>query len=79
MIPWAIVRWTQIKDGPVQEFAAGDIVLCPRDTPHWHGATPDTAMSHVAIQETLDGTNITWMQHLTDDEYLAGRSATKPT
>ena len=70
------VGWTQIEDGPVQEFHAGDIVLCPRETRHWHGATPDAAMSHVAIQEVLDGTNVTWMEHVTDDEYLAGRAAT---
>src|SRR3954463_12084153 len=72
------VGWTQIEDGPVHEFNAGDIVLCPRDTRHWHGATPDTAMSHVAVQEVLDGTNVTWMEHVTDEQYLAGRSATKP-
>ena len=66
------VGWTQIEDGPVHEFNAGDIVLCPRDTRHWHGATPDTAMSHVAIQEVLDGTNVTWMEHVTDEDYLKG-------
>jgi quercetin dioxygenase-like cupin family protein len=69
------VGWTQVQDGPVQEFAAGDILLCPRDRRHWHGATPDSAMTHVAIQEALDGTNVTWMEKVTDDEYLAGRSA----
>ena len=69
------VGWTQVQDGPVQEFAAGDILLCPRDRRHWHGATPDSSMTHVAIQEALDGTNVTWMEKVTDDEYLAGRSA----
>jgi len=69
------VGWTQVQDGPVEEFAAGDIVLCPRDRRHWHGATPESAMTHVAIQEALDGTNVTWMEKVTDDEYLAGRSA----
>lgn len=72
------VGWTQIEDGPVQEFATGDIVLCPSNRRHWHGATPDTAMTHVAIQEALDGTNVTWMEHVTDDEYLAGRSIPPP-
>ena len=69
------VGWTQVEDGPVQEFAAGDILLCPRARPHWHGATPESSMTHVAIQEALDGSNVTWMEPVTDDEYLAGRSA----
>ena len=68
------VGWTQVQDGPVQEFAAGDILLCPRNQPHWHGATPETSMTHVAIQESLDGANVTWLKKVTDDEYLAGRS-----
>ncbi len=68
------VGWTQVENDPIQEFAAGDILLCPRDRPHWHGATPESSMSHVAIQEALDGTNVTWMEKVTDDEYLAGRS-----
>jgi quercetin dioxygenase-like cupin family protein len=66
------VGWTQVEGDPIQEFAAGDILLCPRDRPHWHGATPESSMTHVAIQEVLDGTNVTWMEKVTDDEYLAG-------
>ncbi len=68
------VGWTQVEGDPIQEFAAGDILLCPRDRRHWHGATPESSMSHVAIQEALDGTNVTWMEKVTDDEYLARRS-----
>lgn len=71
------VGWTQVHDEPVQEFAAGDILLCPADRPHWHGATPESSMTHVAIQEALDGTFVTWMEKVTDDEYLAGRAAAK--
>jgi len=63
--------WTQTEGGPRQAFGAGDILLCPADTRHWHGATPDGPMTHVAIQEALDGTNVTWMEHVTDDEYRA--------
>jgi len=66
------VGWTQVENDPIQEFSAGDVLLCPRDRRHWHGATPESSMSHVAIQETLDGTNVTWMDKVTDDEYLAG-------
>jgi len=69
------VGWTQVEDEPVQEFGAGDILLCPRNRRHWHGATPERSMSHVAIQEALDGTNVTWMEQVTDAEYLARRSA----
>ena len=69
------VGWTQVENDPIQEFATGDILLCPRDRRHWHGATPESSMSHVAIQEALDGTNVTWMEQVTDDEYLAGRHA----
>jgi quercetin dioxygenase-like cupin family protein len=69
------VGWTQVQDGPVPEFAAGDILLCPQDRWHWHGATPESSMTHVAIQEALEGTNVAWMEKVTDDEYLAGRSA----
>lgn len=70
------VGWTQVEGEPIEEFTAGDVLLCPVDRPHWHGATPESAMTHVAIQESLeDGTHVTWMQHVTDEEYL-GRRAT---
>lgn len=69
------VGWTQVEGSPVQEFTAGDIMLCPRDWRHWHGATPDSSMTHIAIQEALDGTNVTWMEHVTNEQYLAGRAA----
>ena len=69
------VGWTQVDGEPVQEFAAGDILLCPADRRHWHGATPHGPMAHIAIQESLDGTNVTWMEPVTDDQYLAGQSA----
>ena len=48
------VGWTQVEGDPIQEFAAGDILLCPRDRRHWHGATPNSSMTHVAIQEMLE-------------------------
>jgi quercetin dioxygenase-like cupin family protein len=54
------------------EFAAGDILLCPMNRPHWHGATPESSMTHIAVQESLNGTNIIWMQQVTDEEYRAG-------
>lgn len=60
---------TQVEDGPIQEFAAGDILLCPVDRRHWHGASPTSPMTHIAIQESLDGTNVAWMEPVTDEQY----------
>ncbi len=45
---------------------------CPPGHRHWHGASPTTAMTHIAIQEALDGRMVAWMEHVTDAEYLAG-------
>jgi quercetin dioxygenase-like cupin family protein len=68
--------WTQCAGGPIMAIRAGDVVWCPPNHKHWHGATPTTAMTHIAIQEALDGKFIEWMAHVTDEEYLAGlRSA----
>lgn len=65
------VGWTQIEGGPKLEFHAGDILWCPAEHKHWHGATPHGAMAHYAIQESLNGSPVTWMEHVTDEEYLA--------
>src|SRR5213082_736180 len=64
--------WTQCEDEPIVEIRAGDVIWCPPDQRHWHGATPTTAMTHIAIQESLNGSPVTWMEHVTDDEYLKG-------
>jgi quercetin dioxygenase-like cupin family protein len=61
----------QSDGGPVQEIRAGDVVLCPPGEKHWHGATRSTAMTHIAIQELLDGKAVEWMQKVTDEEYDA--------
>lgn len=68
------IGWTQIEGGPRLTFHAGDIMWCPPDHRHWHGATPTAAMTHIAIQESLDGSPVTWMEHVTDEEYLGGTS-----
>lgn len=67
--------WTQCEGGPIVEFHAGDIVTCPANHRHWHGATPTTAMTHIAVQEALDGKVVDWMEKVTDEEYLAGPTA----
>ena len=63
--------WTQCEGGPVEEIRPGDIVSCPAATRHWHGATPTTPMTHIAIAESLDGKVVDWMEHVTDEQYLA--------
>jgi len=52
-------------------FHAGDILWCPAEHKHWHGATPDAAMTHIAIQESLDGSAVTWMEKVSDEQFLA--------
>jgi quercetin dioxygenase-like cupin family protein len=64
------VGWTQIEGGPVQEFQAGDVLWCPPEHKHWHGATPHAVMTHLAIQESLNGSPVTWMEKVTDAQYL---------
>lgn len=70
--------WTQVEGGDKIEFGAGDILWCPKDTRHWHGATPHGPMTHVAIQESLDGKNVTWMEPVADAVYLADAANDQP-
>jgi quercetin dioxygenase-like cupin family protein len=65
----------QSEGGPVVKIRPGDVVWCPPGEKHWHGGTSTTAMTHIAIVEALDGTNVHWMQHVTDQEYAAGEKA----
>ena len=64
------VGWTQVEGGPKLEFHAGDILWCPAEHKHWHGATPHEGMTHIAIQETVNGSPVTWMEHVSDADYL---------
>jgi quercetin dioxygenase-like cupin family protein len=59
----------QREGGPIEEIRAGDIVWIEPGEKHWHGASPTTAMTHVAIAEGLDGKVVDWMEHVTDDQY----------
>lgn len=61
----------QHEGGAVEEIRQGDVVWFPAGEKHWHGAAPDTAMSHIAIQESIDGTPVTWMEKVTDADYDA--------
>jgi quercetin dioxygenase-like cupin family protein len=59
----------QTWDGPVREIKAGDTVWIPPGEKHWHGASPTAGMVHIAMQEALDGTHVTWLEHVTDEQY----------
>lgn len=61
----------QREGGPVEEIGQGDVVWFAPGERHWHGAAPDTGMSHIAIQEVQDGQVVTWMEHVTDADYPA--------
>jgi quercetin dioxygenase-like cupin family protein len=63
----------QREGGPIEEIRPGDVVWIPTGEKHWHGASPTTAMTHIAVHESLDGKNVNWMEKVTDDEYGAGR------
>jgi len=58
-------RW----DGPIEEIRPGDIVWIPPGEKHWHGASPTTAMTHIAVQEQLDGRAVDWLEHVSNDQY----------
>lgn len=59
----------QQEGGPVEEVHPGDVVWFPPGVKHWHGAAPDTAMTHVAIQEALDGKAVDWLEKVSDEQY----------
>ena len=72
LVVTAGMGWTQCEGGPIVEIRAGDVIWCPPNHRHWHGATPTTAMTHIAIQEAIDGKFVEWMEHVADEQYLAG-------
>lgn len=55
--------------GPIRQIRAGDVIWIPPGEKHWHGAGPKTALTHVAMQEALDGVAVDWLEHVTDGEY----------
>ena len=63
--------WVKCWGGAKREIRAGDVVVCPPGEKHWHGATATTGMSHIAIQEALDGKVVDWLEQVSDEEYLA--------
>lgn len=64
--------WVQRDGGPIEEVATGDVVVFHPGERHWHGARANSPMTHIAIQEALNGSTVTWLEHVTDAEYLGG-------
>jgi quercetin dioxygenase-like cupin family protein len=64
--------WAQYEGGPIEEIRPGDVIWFAPAEKHWHGATPTTAMTHIAIQEALNGKTVEWMEQVTDQDYLSG-------
>ena len=62
---------TQQWGGPVQELRAGDVVWCPPDVKHWHGASPTSAMTHLAVTGSADGKNVEWLEKVSDAQYTS--------
>lgn len=62
--------WVQSEGESIREVNVGDVVWIPANERHWHGATPETAMSHVAVSQPLNGKTVEWMEAVTDAQYL---------
>lgn len=69
LIVTAGVGRVQAWGGPIKEIRAGDVVRIPPDVKHWHGASPTTAMTHIAIQEALNGKAVEWLEKVSDEQY----------
>jgi len=61
--------WAQREGGPIEEIRPGDVVWFPPNEKHWHGAMPTSAMTHIAIQEALDGKVVDWMEQVSEAQY----------
>src|ERR1700709_1433695 len=61
--------WAQREGGPIEEIRPGDVIWFPPGEKHWHGATATTAMTHIAITESLGGKNVDWMEKVSDEQY----------
>jgi quercetin dioxygenase-like cupin family protein len=69
LIVTAGLGWVQTEGGPIEEVRPGDVVWFPPGEKHWHGATPTTAFTHIAVQESLNGKNVDWMEKVSDAQY----------
>ncbi len=75
LIVTAGTGWIQQSGGPTQVIRKGDVIWIPPGVKHWHGATATTSMTHIAIQEQLDGKTVRWMEKVSDEQYRAAPNA----
>lgn len=73
LIVTAGTGWVQQEGGPKEEIKAGDVIWTPPGVKHWHGATATSSMTHVAVQESLDGKVVEWMEKVSDEQYAGSR------
>jgi quercetin dioxygenase-like cupin family protein len=64
------IGWVQREGGPVEEIRPGDVVWFEANEKHWHGASSTIAMTHIALQEELNGKVVDWMEKVTDEQYV---------
>jgi 4-carboxymuconolactone decarboxylase len=69
LVVTAGVGRTQEWGKPLQEIRAGDVVVCPPGVKHWHGASPASTMTHLAVTGSVDGTTVNWLEKVTDEQY----------
>jgi quercetin dioxygenase-like cupin family protein len=72
LIVTAGLGWVQREGGAIEEIHPGDVVWFGPNEKHWHGATPGTGMTHIAIQEALEGKVVDWMEQVSEEEYRRG-------
>ena len=65
----------QREGGPIEQIRPGDVIWFEPGEKHWHGASPNTAMQHIAIQEAVDGNPVDWLEHVSDEQYQASPAA----
>lgn len=63
------IGWFQQSGGPIRVMRKGDVIWIPAGAKHWHGATPTRSVTHIAIQENLDGRNVDWLEKVSDEQY----------
>jgi quercetin dioxygenase-like cupin family protein len=69
LVVTAGLGWVQTEGGPIEEIRPGDVIWFPPGEKHWHGASPTTAVTHIAIQESINGKNVDWLEKVSDDQY----------
>ena len=68
------IGWIQQWGEPIQEMRTGDVIWIPPHQKHWHGASPASAMTHIAITSAVAGKNVDWMEQVSEEQYMAGTS-----